>query len=399
MKKFSIIILALFFVSCSPTTTNINITQSTETKVLPVETGIPTKIATPTATPTEVPPDIFALTTDEVVRLYKENKIKYPNELPAERRAEFAIALAEVINQQSGGSIEITKTFNNVEYFIYWDTNRGKWRSEHNTPVDELDKTGDSFPALVAPGYLNDESLPVLIDPVTGKETIIQSIIFPNWGEFSLVELYTLSTADLKSHLGELAAQGFKNKSPNFATAEKLQKIIDYYNAKELVIPIIIDPNNPQNETYAVWNSPANAKGSIPEASVTFNNFPTNVVLMPVFDSDGQLICFVRVHQSPALSSGIVIFGNDDVQSDGIGIFDRNAFGKLETDSFGVILLDDNIPFSDNSVGPLLEGEKGIGYSATIQKLLKVDTVAELEDSLANLRVIFVHNTDTIVQR
>ncbi len=117
-KKADLILvtISLFIIACAPTPATTPIAEPVITpSITPTSTS--TVIPTVTYTPT---PDISNLSVDEIVQLYMDGKIEYPTGLPDSQEAELSGALIEYINQNTGHSVHVTKTFKGVDYNIYW---------------------------------------------------------------------------------------------------------------------------------------------------------------------------------------------------------------------------------------------------------------------------------------
>lgn len=382
-SKVKLLVATLCISACAPsiipTQTISEIIPSTSTPIV-----IPTVTLVPTLTNTPVT-DISTLSVDEIVALYAQGKIEYPTELIDSKKTEFSLALAEYLNQHVGHSIHITKTFKDVDYDIYWSPVRNQWRSDHNTPVEELDFTGDSFPELIA----------------VPEEILLETINLPELGEKSLAELYQMSDSELKKYVIGLIQKAMKVENPN-VTPEKLKQAEDYINSRNL-LPVIIDPNNSeQSDIYTKWYSPAQgSKASIAEASVTFHDGqPTNVVLMPILNNSGEIICYVRIHQASEWSSGVTEFSDDGkLTTGGYSFLDSHVFGNTPGDSFAILVYDTAGPFKDGSTGPILEGEEGIGDANTIEKLKNAQSLEEVMAILEELRLIVIQTPRTIIER
>ncbi len=381
-KKADLILvtISLFIIACAPTPATTPIAEPVITpSITPTSTS--TVIPTVTYTPT---PDISNLSVDEIVQLYMDGKIEYPTGLPDSQEAELSGALIEYINQNTGHSVHVTKTFKGVDYNIYWSPIRGQWRSDHNTPIEQLDLTGDSFPELI----------------VAPEDVALESISLPGLGEKSLAEIYQMSDAKLKKYVIGLILEAMKTKNPT-VTADKLKQIENYYNTKNF-LPVIIDLNNGQSDVYTEWYSPAQGpKASIPEVSVTFHDgTQTNVVLMPILNNSGEIICFVRIHQTTKVTASVTEFSESSAfNTGGYQIGDPESFGNTNGDSFAFLAYDTTAPFEDVSTGPILEGEEGIGDANTIKRLENAHSLEEVMAILEEVRLIAIKTTDSIIER
>lgn len=380
---FILVTISLFIIACAPVPATTPIVEPINTpSITPTSTS--TVIPTVTYTPT---PDISNLPIDEIIQLYMDGKIEYPIGLSDSQEAELSGPLIEYINQNTGHSVHVTKTFKGVDYNIYWSPIRGQWRSDHNTPIEQLDLTGDSFPELIA----------------APNEVVLESINLPGLGEKSLAEIYQMSDAELKKYVIGLVIEGKKASNPSI-TPEKLKEIEKYFNdSNTKLLPVIIDPNNSQqNDVYTLWFSPAQGpKASIPEASVTFHDGRrTNTVLMPILNNSGEIICFVRIHQTSEIRSVVTEFSASGAfATDGYPMEDLHVFGNTNGDSFAILVYDTAGPFEDVSTGPILEGEEGIGDATTIEKLKNAHSLEEVMAVLEEIRLIALQTTRAVIER
>lgn len=381
MKQTNLILLFIVSLSACTSSQSVFSEGSTPIKILTVESSsMPAFTSSPQPTNSPEPSltatiDYQSLTAEEKIQL-SQSYIEQANSYSGEVRAE--LKLSETI------------------YNIYWDSVKNEWRSEHNTPIEELDKMGESFPDLTLPGYENPDGTLVLVDPITGKETVFPKPILPGKGETSLKDFYNLS----QSNLGLYIIDGIVVPALDPTNEEALQTA---EAMKQQALFLAGYTYGEQNKFYAGVSSAAGGNNEIPEEKKAFYEVTTNQFMVPVFSPEtGDFIFFLNIQQGNPFST--MIFSYD--QNGGV-VFTTNAdkanqnIGGSSQNEFGMIIENRRPDLShwEGGFEPLLQGNEGIGSITEIEAILNAKTEEEILNILKKYKIFVSYPSRVVIPK
>lgn len=380
-SKFSSLLTAIFLIiflaGCSSgvmpaTENNVHIT---ETQLpLPTKTVLaPTEIVSPTSKPPEA--DYFSLSV--------------------EQRIELSKALAEKANGFSGEVI-LPIELNGKVYNFYWDPTAvdqyetdaiGGWKLEQQNP--NVDKTGESLPDLVFHGYENADGSLVVVDPVTGQQTVYANPNIPALGGvISYRDLFNMSQAEL-SKLVTDAGLSF----PPFGTDPDESNRLTKLQEQSLYIPVIL--YGEQTAVYAIGAGNGGSKTDIPEEGYSAYQVPTNNALIPIYSPEtGDFMFFINMSAGNARRTMTITYdtsGNIDGSYATVG--QNDSFGHNQQDEFGIIVQSRHTQVAHNLGGGeiLIENSPAVGDINVVEEVFSADTEVEIQDILDAYRLLVAY--------
>ncbi len=385
MKNILIFVLIILLTSCTPT----------QTEALPateavIQTAVPefTPTLAPTVTATNTPAP-SSTATPGYHAMSDEEKLAQSQAFV--ERANTYDGLVEVF------PAEIIKGLNVVgspeDYPSYWcptcqgeyKLGNGSWRSAHNTPDNELDKTGESFPNQTFPGYENEDGTLVMIDPETGVETTFGKVFIPGFGEITMGELYAMDNQD---ELGMTLTESLLTDS-NISPDDKWDEWTQESPSTSVFLPGFIYE---QNHFYAsLSGAGSGGPTELPEEGWIYREMPTNSFIIPIFNPEtGEFMFWLNVQQGNMVKTLAIEYSESGTSYfDSVSNANPASFGYGGADEFGVLIEDRRADISHSRGGAryLLQGNEGVGDINDIERILNASTEQEVLDIIAEFRI------------
>ena len=269
----------------------------------------------------------------------------------------------------------------------------GSWRSAHNTPDGELDKTGESFPDQTFSGYENPDGTLVMIDPETGAETTFGKVFVPGFGETTMRELYAIYNQD---ELGRKLVDQLLSNS-NVFPEDKWYQWTDESPLTSVYVPGFAYKQNNFYSTLTGAGSGGNAE--LQEAGASYRETLTNSFMIPIFSPEtDDFMMWLNIQQGNMVKTLAVVYSETGgAYFDTVSNANPHSFGYGGIDEFGILIEDRNPKQSHARGGAryLLQGNEGIGDINDIERILNASTEQEILDIIGEFK-IFVSSPFTI---
>lgn len=377
------IFLAIFLVGCA------NSTLPIETSVLNTPIAIETSVTPPFTETVPLPIETLVLTPTEVAYF----------DLSPDERLEISQALVAKADNFSG-EVFVPVELNGQTYNFFWNPKvnderyeadfPGAWKLEGSS--NDLDTTGETLPRMVIPGYENPDGSLVVVDPVTGQETVYANQNIPALGGvISYRDLYNLP----QNQLADIVTQALID-NPNYNNPDQTQQIFIDLKSQSLYLPVILYGG----QTSVYTNSGTIGGGQyknydVPEANFVAFQTPTNNALMPVYSPEtGDFMFFVNIMTGTPRSQFDVFYKADGTVNVGlVSVQDREAFGSNGLDQFGIIT-QSRFPKVAHNLGgdnTFMENSPMVGDVNVIEQILNASSEEEILDILDIHRLLVAY--------
>ncbi len=324
--------------------------------------------------------------------------------LSNEQKIELSRQFVEGANGFSGEIGIPVKGSDGKTYYFYWDPTAvdkdetpfvGAWRTENQST--NLDKTGETLPSLVIPGYENADGSLVVVNPITGQQTVYANPNIPAFGgTISYRELFNLPQSSIADtitdiSLGADGISGDQNKT----------RIITELRKQSLYIPVLL--YGPQNSVYAEgFVTGGGYQHDLPEAQFTAIQVPTNEALVPIFSPEsGNFMFFVNLMSGNALSFIRVEYDESGSVSAKFVYNNKgqDSFGINGEDRFGFIVQSIHPQVAHNLGGGEVfnENSPSIGDINLLEAILNAKSEQEIMDILESVGMIVAYPSVVVV--
>lgn len=314
---------------------------------------------------------------------------------PAERTKQSQ-ALVEQANNFSG-EVGIPIELNGKKYNFFWSPTAvdkyendfvGGWKLEGS--AFELDRTGETLPQMVIPGYENEDGSLVVVDPVTGQETVYANQNIPALGGvISYRDLFNLPQSQLAKIVTEAALS-----DPDFGDNPGVVDNITALQSQSLYLPVMLWGE--QNSVYASGSTGLSGSGiDVPEAGFDANNNPTNNALMPIYSPEtGDFMFFINIMAGTPRSQYNVFYSPDGkTDSVSVSIQSRDCFGVNGLDKFGIITQSRFPQVAHNLGGEnvFIENGSGVGDINIVEQIMNASSEEEIMNILDAYRLLVAY--------
>jgi hypothetical protein len=377
------VFLTVFSAGCAGSTppaaeTKIPITPSLiPASVTPVPTKtviVPTETASPTPAPTPI--NYFDLSPEERLE-----------------RSKAFVAQADDFS----GEVFVPVELNGQVYRFFWSPNAvdryesglvGAWKPENSK--FELDRTGETLPPMVVPGYENEDGTLVVIDPRNGQRAFYANQVIPALGgEISYRDLYAIPQNQLSDMVTEAALS-----DPDFGDNAGVVENFKGLQKQSLYLPVILW--GAQTSVFAHgFDNGGGAGQDVPEARYSATEALTNNGLVPVNSPEtGDFMFFINIMVGDPVGQYNVFYRPDgSSESESVYLNGWDSFGMKSQDKFGIIA-QSRFPRVAHSLGGgaiFSENSPVMGNVDVIEQILNASSEKEILGILNKYRLLLAY--------